>query len=82
MSISVRDYVDFLKTEEGQSVIKQIGLWGFLKAAIVGFVWWMPRVFWRTRKMHKRWPWTGWERYLDVPLADIRHEFGIRCLGG
>ncbi len=81
VTITWRDYLDFVKTEEGKSVLKQIGVWGFLKATFVGFLWVMPRVWWRTRKMTRRWPWTGWERYLDVPLADIRREYGIRLLG-
>lgn len=32
----------------------------------------------RARRMHRRWPWDGYDRYLDVSLADIRREYGIR----
>jgi hypothetical protein len=28
--------------------------------------------------MKKRWPWNGYDAYLDVSLADIRKEYGIR----
>lgn len=33
------------------------------------------------RRMHRRWPWDGLERYLDTPLADIRAEYGVRVPG-
>lgn len=37
----------------------------------------VPRILWRCSRMHKRWPWSDFERYLDVPLCDIRREYGI-----
>jgi hypothetical protein len=39
-----------------------------------------PRVLWRARRMHKRWPWSDFDGYRAVPLAEIRREFGIRLL--
>jgi hypothetical protein len=38
----------------------------------------VPRVLWRCGRMRKRWPWAEFDKYLDVPLVEIRHEFGIR----
>lgn len=40
----------------------------------------VPRVLWRSIRMSRRWPWSGFDRYLDVPLTDIRREYGIRPL--
>jgi hypothetical protein len=40
----------------------------------------VPRVLWRCHRMHKRWPWSDFEKYLDIPLVEIRREFGIRPL--
>lgn len=40
----------------------------------------VPRVLWRCRRMHKRWPWSEHQRYMDVPLAEIRREHGIRVV--
>jgi hypothetical protein len=37
----------------------------------------MLRAAWRARHMRKKWPWTGYAAYLDVPLVAIRREFGI-----
>jgi hypothetical protein len=39
-----------------------------------------PRVLWRALRMPKRWPWSGFEGYLDVPLRELRREFGIRVI--
>lgn len=36
-----------------------------------------PRAIVRARRMHARWPWATHDDYLDVPLAQIRAEFGI-----
>ena len=38
----------------------------------------LPRLVWRSWRMSKQWPWKAWEPYLNVPLAEIRREFGIR----
>jgi len=38
----------------------------------------VPRVLWRCSRMHKRWPWSDFDEYLDQPLGHIRNEFGIR----
>ena len=40
----------------------------------------VPRVLWRCSRMRKRWPWADFERYLDIPLVEIRREFGIQPL--
>ena len=32
----------------------------------------------RARRMHRRWSWTDYDRYLDTSLADIRREYGVR----
>lgn len=29
------------------------------------------------RKMHKKWSWFGYEKYLDLQIKEIRNEFGI-----
>ena len=38
----------------------------------------LPLVFWRCFRMPRRWPWSEFDTYLDVPLAEIRREYGIR----
>lgn len=40
----------------------------------------IPVLIIRARKMHKPWPWGGFEPYMDRPIAEIRKEFNIRVL--
>lgn len=37
----------------------------------------VPRVLWRCWRMRKRWPWTGFGPQLELPLQEIRREYGI-----
>jgi hypothetical protein len=37
----------------------------------------LPLVAWRCSRMRRRWPWSEFEPYLGVPLAEIRRQFGI-----
>lgn len=37
----------------------------------------IPLLIIRARKMHKPWPWLGFEPYLDIPISEIREEFNI-----
>jgi hypothetical protein len=39
-----------------------------------------PLVITRCLRMKKRWPWSEFEQYLDVPIRDLRHEYGIRIV--
>ena len=41
----------------------------------------IPKVFIRSKQMTKPWPWSDHEQYLDVPLKEIREEFGIKVIG-
>ncbi len=78
IDVTKREYVgDFVKTEEGKQIMTSIRVWGGLKA----FVWLLgmiPSLVWRSRRMTKKWPWRGWESYLDEPLGKTREEFGLR----
>ena len=40
----------------------------------------VPRVLFRCLRMYKRWPWSDFEKYTNVRLAEIRREFGIRIV--
>lgn len=42
----------------------------------------IARTAWRCSRQRRRWPWTGYEAFLDVPLRDIRAQFGIRVAHG
>lgn len=40
----------------------------------------VPRTAVRCLRQRARWPWAEHERYLQVPLHDLRRDFGIRVL--
>lgn len=74
------DYLGgFLATDESASIAKQYAdtsafalLWRALKL--------VPKVWRRTRAMHKKWPWTPPPELMDRPLAEIRQQYGIEVL--
>lgn len=50
-------------------------LWTAVRSVAV-----VPMVAIRCARMHERWPWDEFERYLDVPLREIRRDYGIQLL--
>ena len=38
----------------------------------------VPRTIVRCFRQRERWPWSNFDKYLHVPLREIRREFGIR----
>ncbi|MEP6823988.1 MAG: hypothetical protein ABI919_04175 [Ramlibacter sp.] len=38
----------------------------------------VPRTIFRCLKQTRRWPWNNFEQYMQIPLREIREEFGIR----
>ena len=40
----------------------------------------IPVLIIRSKKMHKPWPWTEFEPYLDTSISEIRKEFNIKVI--
>ncbi len=38
----------------------------------------VPRTIWRCMRMHERWRWNDFDSYLNVPLHQVRAQYGIR----
>jgi hypothetical protein len=38
------------------------------------------RTIWRCARQQARWPWTGHESFMDMPLCEIRSRFGIKVV--
>ena len=53
---------------------------GHVVRNIFKFIFSVPVLIIRARRMHKPWPWTGFEPYLDTPISEIREEFNIKVL--
>lgn len=47
---------------------------------LLGFVPDLLRVFWRTRRLSRRVCWDRLDELLDVPLVQLRRDYGIRLL--
>ena len=47
---------------------------------IIKFLFSIPLLIIRAKRMHKPWPWSKFEPYLDTPISDIRKEFNIHVL--
>ena len=78
-TVTLRQFLGFLRIEEHQNIIDKVGRWG----AVATFLRAFPRialVAWRSSRMRRKWPWASFEGYLDRRLAEIRREFGIRVL--
>lgn len=44
---------------------------------IFKFLYAIPVVIYKAKKMSKPWPWSGFEPYMDNPISEIRKEFNI-----
>ncbi len=58
---------------------KEFGFTGFV-SNIFKFLGSIPILIVRARRMHKPWPWSSFEPYLDTPISEIRKEFNIQVL--
>ena len=62
---------------ESQEIYETLG-WGLVVSTAVRMLRLVPVTLWRCSRMVRRWPWSQFDRYLDVPLAEIRREYGIQ----
>lgn len=78
--VGFRRYANYLRTNPAaKHNTKEIGLlrviWTAMRAIAL-----VVRIFVRSRKMIRSWPWNGEDYYLDRRLSVIRREFKIRLL--
>jgi len=71
----VRDY----RSPDSREIYRQIRRRDIPRTAVRSAVH-VPLVLLRCLRMRKRWPWAGFEAYLNVRLDEIRREFGIRVV--
>ncbi len=64
---------------ESKEIYSQLA-WGLIARTGLQSVSVVPRVMTRCMRMSKRWPWDDFEAYLEAPLQDVRHEYGIQVL--
>jgi len=64
---------------ESKEIYETLG-WGSIISTAVRMLRLVPVTIWRCYQMAERWPWSEFDRYLDVPLAEIRREYGIQVV--
>lgn len=69
----LRKYFDL---PEQQELVDEFG-WPKLVALTLASLPQAVRIAFRARKLKRKWPWNEYQRYLDVPVTQIRREFGI-----
>lgn len=62
---------------ESKEVYETLKLGEILTTTIASFVL-IPRTIWRCRRMEQRWLWDDFDPYWNIPLNQIRRQFGIR----
>jgi hypothetical protein len=69
----LRDY----RSPESKEIYEQIR-WSDVPGTALRSMVNVPLILFRCLRMHKRWPWSDFDPYRNVRLAEIRREFGIR----
>ncbi|WP_020568428.1 Coq4 family protein [Neolewinella persica] len=47
---------------------------------LLSYLWVIPKVIVRAKRMRKPWPFLAYQPFLDTPIAEIRDEFNIQVL--
>jgi hypothetical protein len=71
----IREY----RLPESQEIYQQLD-WGSIGHTAIRSLTVSPRVMARCVRMHKRWPWSGFDAYRQVALGELRREYGIQIL--
>ena len=71
----VREY----RLPESQEIYAQLE-WGSIARTALRSVTVVPRVMTRCIRMHKRWPWSDSDAVRQVPLRELRRQYGIQVL--
>ena len=77
--LSFKEYLEYARTPEAKELIKRIGVINIAKSIVFS----LPllfKIYFRSRNMNCRWKTKGYEKYLDVPLVEIRREFNLVIL--
>ena len=77
--LSFKDYLGYANTPEGKKLIKNIGFLGIIKSLFFG-VPLLFKIYFRAKKMTRKWEIRDYGKYLNVPLNKIRDEYGLNIL--
>lgn len=77
--LSFKEYLDYANTPEGIKLLKEIGFLNIVKSLFFG-VPYLFMIFFRSRKMTRKWETRGYEQYMDIPLNEIRKIYNLKIL--
>ena len=77
--LSFKEYLMYAKTPEGIKLIKDIGMINIIKSLILGLPL-LYGIYFRSRKMTRKWKTRGYEQFMDTPLVEIRKLFNLKIL--
>jgi ubiquinone biosynthesis protein Coq4 len=69
------------RLHESAQIYEQLPLRAMLNSILHSVVI-VPRTVYRCLRQRSRWPWTEFDRFLEVPLRELRESFGIRVAHG
>lgn len=64
-------------SKESKEIYRKLSLFDIILTTIQSIIL-VPMTIWHCIQMRKRWPWSNYDRYLEMPLNEIRRKFGIR----
>ena len=80
LDIPAREYISRgLDVPEVKALFTLSSMWEFLVESL-RLPLYIPTIRRHAKAMTKPWPWKGFESYLDLPLAEVRREFGIEVI--
>jgi len=77
--MTVKDYIEYGKTPEGKKLFKQIGAKLIFKSIIYGLPIFFD-IFFRSKKMSKKWKLRECDKFMDTPLGELRNKFNLKIL--
>ena len=77
--MSLQTYMAYASSPQGRQLIKDVGVWKILGSIVFGLPS-LVRIAWRARAMSIKWTLGDYQRYLDVPLDELRAQFNVQIL--
>jgi len=77
--MTFKDYIKYAKTPEGRKLFKEIGFKLIIKSTLYS----IPniyRIYVRSKKMKEKWKLHEYEKFLDVPLGELRRSYNLKIL--
>lgn len=77
--LSAKEYMAYASSPEGKKLIAEVGTINIIKSLVLG----LPlfyQIFWRRKKMSRKWKVNDYQKYMDVPLGELRAEFNLSIL--